>query len=231
MRVIAGEAKGRTLVAPRGSATRPATDRIRETLFAILEPRLRGAAVLDLFAGAGTLGIEALSRGAARATFVERAPAAAAAIRANLAATHFAERAEVIVTDVLRYLDRAAASGVAVRPRPPGPSGAVRPRPAGPSGAVRPRPPGRSGSTRAAADGAAFDLVFCDAPFADVEGASACLAHPGLRSSLGPDARVVVRALRKYLPATPAGASVERRRELGEEALLFLRYDEAAGGG
>ncbi len=219
--MIAGEAKGRTLVAPRGFATRPASDRIRETLFAILEPRLGGAAVLDLFAGAGTLGIEALSRGAARAMFVERAPAAAAAIRANLAATHFAERAEVIVADVLRYLDRAAASGVAVR----------RPRPPYPSGAVRPRPPGPSGSTRAAADGAAFDLVFCDAPFADVEGASACLAHPGLRSSLGPDARVVVRALRKYLPATPAGASVERRRELGEEALLFLRYDEAAGGG
>ena len=72
MRVIAGEAKGRTLVVPRGGGTRSATDRIRETLFAIVEPELEGARVLDLFAGAGTLGIEALSRGAARATFVER---------------------------------------------------------------------------------------------------------------------------------------------------------------
>ena len=70
MRVIAGEAKGRTLVVPRGGGTRSATDRIRETLFAIVEPELDGARVLDLFAGAGTLGIEALSRGAARATFM-----------------------------------------------------------------------------------------------------------------------------------------------------------------
>ena len=105
MRVIAGEAKGRTLVVPRGGGTRSATDRIRETLFAIVEPELEGARVLDLFAGAGTLGIEALSRGARRATFVERGAEAAKALRRNLAATNFGERSEVVVANVIAYLD------------------------------------------------------------------------------------------------------------------------------
>src|SRR2546428_12186143 len=105
MRVIAGAAKGRTLVVPRGGSTRAATDRIRETLFAILEPELGDARVLDLFAGAGTLGIEALSRGATRATFVERGAEAVKALRRNLATTNFADRAEVVAANVVAYLD------------------------------------------------------------------------------------------------------------------------------
>jgi len=105
MRVIAGEAKGRRLVHPGGRGTRSATDRVRETLFAILEPRLEGARVLDLFAGAGTLGIEALSRGAKRATFVERAAPALAALRQNLQTTGFAGRATVVPADVARFAE------------------------------------------------------------------------------------------------------------------------------
>lgn len=105
MRVIAGEAKGRTLVVPRGGATRSATDRIRETLFAIVEPELEGARVLDLFAGAGTLGIEALSRGAAHATFVERGGEAVKALRRNLATTNYSARADVVAANVITYLD------------------------------------------------------------------------------------------------------------------------------
>jgi 16S rRNA (guanine966-N2)-methyltransferase len=105
MRVIAGEAKGRTLVVPRGGGTRSATDRIRETLFAIVEPELEGARVLDLFAGAGTLGIEALSRGAARAIFVERGGEAVKALRKNLMATNFVARSEVVAANVIAYLD------------------------------------------------------------------------------------------------------------------------------
>lgn len=85
MRVIAGIWRGRRLVTPAGRDTRPTSDRVREALFSILGP-IDGAAVLDLFAGSGALGIEALSRGAARATFVERAPAALRAIAANLEA-------------------------------------------------------------------------------------------------------------------------------------------------
>ena len=113
MRVIAGEAKGRRLIVAAGGGTRSATDRIRETLFAILEPVLADAVVLDLFAGAGTLGIEALSRGAARATFVEQAPGAIAALRANLAATGFTGRSSVVRADVLRFLDGPLSADIA----------------------------------------------------------------------------------------------------------------------
>ncbi len=104
MRVIAGEAKGRRLVVPKGGVTRAATDRIRETLFGILTPYLAGADVLDLFAGAGSLGIEALSRGAAHATFVEQSAAAVAAIRTNLETTGLGGRATVVRADALAYL-------------------------------------------------------------------------------------------------------------------------------
>mgnify|MGYP001600989038 CR=1 FL=1 len=85
MRVIAGSQKGRTLIAPRGLATRPTPGRVREALFSMLGDEVQGARVLDLFAGTGSLGIEALSRGAAAACFVEKAPAAVAALRRNLA--------------------------------------------------------------------------------------------------------------------------------------------------
>lgn len=85
MRVVAGSLGGRRLKAPGGEATRPTSDRVREALFAILGP-LGGERVLDLFAGSGALGIEALSRGAARVVFVERARPALAVLRQNLAA-------------------------------------------------------------------------------------------------------------------------------------------------
>ncbi len=85
MRVIAGSAKGRRLTAPRGDATRPTSDRVREALFSILGDRVHGARVLDLFAGTGALGIEALSRGAADALFCDTAAPAQAALRANTA--------------------------------------------------------------------------------------------------------------------------------------------------
>jgi len=99
--VIAGSAKGRVLRPPRTSATRPITDRAKESLFGILAPRIPGARFLDLFAGTGGVGIEALSRGADRATFVERSGPALAGIRHNLEATGLAERAEVIGRDVI----------------------------------------------------------------------------------------------------------------------------------
>lgn len=83
MRVVAGLYGGRRLVAPPGDATRPTSDRVREALFSVLGD-IGGARVLDLFAGSGALGIEALSRGAGSAVFVERAPRAVTAIRANL---------------------------------------------------------------------------------------------------------------------------------------------------
>jgi 16S rRNA (guanine966-N2)-methyltransferase len=103
-RVIAGSAKGIHLRAP-GPGTRPLADRVKQTLFAILEPELPGADVLDLFAGSGAGGIEALSRGAASAVFVEKDQEAAAVIDANLRATGLAgPTVAVIRWDVVRWL-------------------------------------------------------------------------------------------------------------------------------
>ncbi len=113
MRVIAGQAHGRRLKAPRGMATRPTAARVRESIFSRLAARLDfdGLKVLDLFAGSGALGIEALSRGAARATFVDSSRAAVAAIRDNLDALEFASRAQVLCLDVRRALDELARQG------------------------------------------------------------------------------------------------------------------------
>ena len=107
--MIAGSAAGLRLLAP-GPATRPLGDRVKQALFAILEPDLPGAAVLDLFAGSGAAGIEALSRGAARAVFVDRDAAAVRTIRANLERTGFADRADVRPGDALAYLRADAAA-------------------------------------------------------------------------------------------------------------------------
>jgi 16S rRNA (guanine(966)-N(2))-methyltransferase RsmD len=84
MRIIAGTFRSRTLEAPPGLATRPTSDRLRETLFNVLAPRIEGANFLDLYAGSGAVGIEALSRGAGQVTCVERTPAALKAMQANL---------------------------------------------------------------------------------------------------------------------------------------------------
>jgi 16S rRNA (guanine(966)-N(2))-methyltransferase RsmD len=108
VRVIAGRWGGRRLQAPRGRETRPTSDRVREALFSVLGERVDGARVLDLFAGSGALGLEALSRGAAEATFVDSAPAALRAIRANLAAV--GADAEVARADARRFLAGASAA-------------------------------------------------------------------------------------------------------------------------
>jgi 16S rRNA (guanine966-N2)-methyltransferase len=111
VRVIGGTCRGRPLRAPAGTATRPTADRVREAVFDVLgsiDPPAE-ARVLDLFAGSGAMGIEALSRGAASAVFVDKAPAALAAIRANLASLGLEQRARVVRADVLSWLARSAA--------------------------------------------------------------------------------------------------------------------------
>ena len=104
MRVIAGTLRGRPLQAPKGSATRPTSDRVRESLFSILGD-VAGERVLDLYAGSGALAIEALSRGAAEATLVDCARAAIAAIEGNL--RRLGIEAEVVAADALVYCQRA----------------------------------------------------------------------------------------------------------------------------
>jgi 16S rRNA (guanine966-N2)-methyltransferase len=102
-RVIAGVARGTRLTAP-GPGTRPLSDRVKQTLFAVLEPDLRDALVLDLFAGSGAGGIEALSRGAARATFVERDAGAVRVIGENLRRTGLVDRARIVRREAVAWL-------------------------------------------------------------------------------------------------------------------------------
>lgn len=104
MRVIAGKARRLQLKTPDGMDTRPTTDRIKETLFNMISHALADASFLDLFAGSGAIGIEALSRGAGRAVFVEKNPKAAACIRDNLTRAKLSAQGEIVTADVFRAL-------------------------------------------------------------------------------------------------------------------------------
>jgi len=116
MRIIGGEFRSRRLKSLSGLKMRPTPDRLRETLFDILGARIRGAVFLDAYAGSGAVGLEALSRGAARAIFLEKHRAAAAVIRENLAALGLAEQAEVIHGEVLKRLGQCAVDIVFLDP-------------------------------------------------------------------------------------------------------------------
>jgi len=107
MRIIAGSLRRRTIEAPAGLATRPTSDRLRETLFNVLAPRMKDATFLDLYAGSGAVGIEALSRGAAQVTFVERAPTALKVMRGNLEKLGVREGFRIEASNVAAYLRRA----------------------------------------------------------------------------------------------------------------------------
>ena len=104
MRVIAGQAKGRKLLRVPGSETRPISSRVKEALFDILGSDIEGAAFLDLFAGTGSVGIEALSRGASKVVFVDRSRKAIDTVRRNLQIAGLGGPAEVIHRDVFRFL-------------------------------------------------------------------------------------------------------------------------------
>jgi 16S rRNA (guanine966-N2)-methyltransferase len=111
MRIIAGSLRSRTLEAPPGLTTRPTSDRLRETLFNVLAPRIQGAAFLDLYAGSGAVGIEALSRGAERVEFVEQAPKALKTLRGNLEQLGLSTGFQVHTVAVGAYLCRASGAG------------------------------------------------------------------------------------------------------------------------
>lgn len=104
MRVIAGSAKGCALKPPLGRFTRPTTDRVKEAMFSVIQFEIAGSSVLDLFAGSGALGIEALSRGAGRAVFVDKDEKSVALIKENLFKTRLAEKAEVQKKDYAQAL-------------------------------------------------------------------------------------------------------------------------------
>lgn len=120
MRVVTGAAKGRKLKGPKTPGTRPIIDRVKTALFDILSWRIEDARFLDLFAGTGGVGIEALSRGAARVTFIEMSMPIVKLIRENLQITELSEHAEVLHTDSFKFLQHYAADekrsvGTAVR--------------------------------------------------------------------------------------------------------------------
>ncbi len=105
MRVIAGTARSLPLKCPKGMDTRPTTDRIKETLFNILQPYTQDSVFVDCFSGSGAIGIEAVSRGAKKAYFIENAQAAVSCIEANLAFTKFADRAVILKQDAVSALN------------------------------------------------------------------------------------------------------------------------------
>lgn len=108
MRIVAGAAKGRRLAGPKGAEIRPTADRVKEALFASLQPIVPGASVLDLFAGTGALGLEALSRGAAHVTFVERARPALTVLRSNIDTVGL-PGTEIVASEVMTALRGALA--------------------------------------------------------------------------------------------------------------------------
>jgi len=116
MRVIAGEFRSRRLKTLEGLDTRPTPDRLRESLFSILAAEIEDTVFIDAYAGTGAVGIEALSRGAARAIFIERSKAAAIVIRENLASLGLQSRAEILVGRVLQHLGKFRADIVFLDP-------------------------------------------------------------------------------------------------------------------
>ncbi|MBP2640163.1 MAG: methyltransferase [Firmicutes bacterium] len=106
MRIITGSAKGTKLKTPQGFNTRPTADRVKESLFNILGPQIKDAMVLDLFAGTGNLGLEALSRGARHAVFVDHDSASVGIVKENAVRTKLTEKTEVYRNDVLKILLR-----------------------------------------------------------------------------------------------------------------------------
>jgi len=111
MRIIAGEFRSRKLLAPATDATRPVTDRVKQSLFDVLTPHLDAARVYDCFAGTGSMGLECLSRGAAHATFFEADRSAAALLRKNIAALDVNDRTTVVDRDLFKWFETSAAKG------------------------------------------------------------------------------------------------------------------------
>ena len=201
MRVIAGTHRSRLLAAPPGTLTRPTSDRLRETLFNILAPRLPGCRFVDLYAGTGAVGIEALSRGVAHVWFAEKAPPAIAALRANLRSLAITssytleDRGTGALLDRLGKLTASAkftsASGVPENPSPN-----------------------------------RIDIVFLDPPYEAADEYTGTLSFLGSTRGLAllaPDALVVAEHGTKVpLPPSFGGLTQTRTRKQGDASLTFF---------
>ncbi len=219
-RVIAGTAGGRRLSVPAGRDTRPTSDRAREGLFATVQAirgPLAGASVLDLYAGSGAVGLEALSRGAARAVLVEADPRAVRVIRANIAALNL-PGAHVIAGRVEPVLAKGPAAAVGRTLAPGDPEADPQ--------AV----PGDSDPGPEAVAGARFDVVFADPPYAmAADAVTAVLTALVQRGWLAPDALVAVeRSTRSGPLHWPGGYTEDRSRRYGEATLWYGHASGAA---
>jgi 16S rRNA (guanine966-N2)-methyltransferase len=196
MRVIAGTYRSRQLVAPRGTGTRPTSDRLRETLFNILSPRIAGSRFADLYAGTGAVGIEALSRGAEHVWFTEKAEPALAAIRDNLKALKIMRGYTVEERGTGALLERLAKAAQ---------------KPAEGEGAAR--------------SGTLLDLVYLDPPWeaeAEYAGALQLLGSVRGRAILAPNALVVAEHSSKAQLAGRYGELIQTRTlKQGDAALSF----------
>ena len=199
VRIIAGHFRSRTIDAPPGLATRPTSDRLRETLFNVLAPRIftekGGAAFLDLYAGSGAVGIEAMSRGAARVVFVERAPVALHVLRANLAKLGITAGFRIHPCSVGEFLRRVAA-----------------------------KPESREKREDGEEKREQYEVLFLDPPYDAATEYAATLSLLGNASAslLAPDALVIAEHRRKEKLEERYG-SLERTRllEQGDAALSF----------
>ena len=230
MRIIAGSLGSRRLEAPPGLATRPSSDRLRETLFNVIAARIEGAVFLDLYAGSGAVGLEALSRGAARVEFVERAAAALKVLRGNLERLGLREGFRVHAAAVGATLRRMVAAS--------GNTGVVVSHPRSPQRAKialwGPRCRKNKDAARVghpAATGVKFDLVFLDPPWDAAEEYAATLGLlGGSAAGLLAAGALVIAEHRKKERLEDRYGSLERTRllEQGDAALSFYAASRTA---
>lgn len=204
LRIIGGAFRSRLVDFDPAAGVRPTPDRVRQTLFDWLTPIIDGARCLDLFAGSGAIGLEALSRGAAHVTFVESGAAQAAAIRAALEKLGVSARAEVIGQDALAFL----ASPIAAM------------------GRSHTGPDSGSGSGSGPGPGPGYDVAFLDPPFDSELLAPALVALPRV---LKPQARVYAEWQRAAALPWPAGYEVIREKKAGQVSYALATYDGTAG--
>lgn len=215
MRIVAGRFSGRRIATPPGSATRPTSDRVRESLFASLESlnMLAGATVLDVFAGSGALGLEALSRGAAHVTFVEKAHSAAEVVAGNIRTLTGAAPGAAPAGGQASAGDRAAQPGAAAL------EAQTRLLTASAPGILRTLPAGGT------------DLVFADPPYPLKEPQITALLE-AIAPLLRDDSSLVVleRSTRSPTPTLPIGLREFRHRTHGETALWLLERERGVSG-
>ena len=194
MRIIGGTAKGRRLLTAKGLAIRPTQDRVKESLFNIIGENIIGAEFLDLFAGAGSIGLEALSRGARHGVFVEKNPYHVKILRKNLERCKFSQNADVYCEDVLKFLRRV--------------------------GRLHPG----EGPTRSETRIKSFDFIFADPPYGNPELAQDTLRRLDSLDLLAKGGQVIIEhSKRVALPEVLSRMVLFRQKYFGDTVLSFYR--------